>query len=181
MENSKSDFRKQCLERLKKENKKPNRLTDKKLSKEILDIIYSKQYKNILLFIPFAIEVDIRYVLAKLKKNNRFKLFVPYIKANEMTVSLYRYPLRKNRFGIYEPPKSNSKVKINLCVAPVVGFDASYRRVGFGKGFYDRFYAKQKKIPYTIFLQRIVCKSKTIVSSAYDIKADIVVAKKGKI
>jgi 5-formyltetrahydrofolate cyclo-ligase len=59
-----------------------------------------------------------------------------------------------------------------MIIVPVIGVDRYYKRVGFGKGMYDRFYEKLKKKPVVLFVQRKRCYTKEVVSSSYDISAD---------
>ncbi|MBI2569599.1 MAG: 5-formyltetrahydrofolate cyclo-ligase [Candidatus Schekmanbacteria bacterium] len=54
--------------------------------------------------------------------------------------------LRTGPFGIAEPDPAScgepvSRDAIDVVIAPVVAFDASCRRIGMGKGYYDRFLA----------------------------------------
>jgi len=58
--------------------------------------------------------------------------------------------------------------------------DLTRRRVGFGKGMYDRFFEKEiKNINRTVFVARELCYSQAILTNHYDIKADIVVTAQG--
>lgn len=55
--------------------------------------------------------------------------------------------LQSNRWGI-EEPKGGTKVlsqQIDAVIVPLLAFDQEGNRVGFGKGFYDRFLADCKK------------------------------------
>jgi 5-formyltetrahydrofolate cyclo-ligase len=47
--------------------------------------------------------------------------------------------LVKNRFGILEPSKTVDIRSFDVIVVPGVVFDKKCNRLGFGKGFYDRF------------------------------------------
>ena len=51
-------------------------------------------------------------------------------------------PLRPNRFGIPEPvdPRGRQRAvtRLDLVLAPLVGFDDAGNRIGMGGGFYDR-------------------------------------------
>lgn len=48
--------------------------------------------------------------------------------------------LKKNIYNILEPQKSNiHQGEVDLVVVPLLGFDLKGYRVGYGKGFYDRF------------------------------------------
>eukprot|EP00831_Metopus_contortus_P060499 TRINITY_DN52419_c0_g1_i1.p2 TRINITY_DN52419_c0_g1~~TRINITY_DN52419_c0_g1_i1.p2 ORF type:complete len:145 (-),score=27.86 TRINITY_DN52419_c0_g1_i1:164-598(-) len=90
----------------------------------------------------------------------------------------YRYPLEKNCFGIKEPKDSRQyrNKKLDIAIVPIVGMDITYRRVGFGKGMYDRFFEKEiKNINKTVFVARELCYSKEIVTDDYDVKADMII------
>lgn len=53
--------------------------------------------------------------------------------------------LVKGAFGLYEPnPNLCDEVareEIEIVLVPALGFDKSNHRIGYGKGFYDRFLA----------------------------------------
>jgi 5-formyltetrahydrofolate cyclo-ligase len=90
----------------------------------------------------------------------------------------YRYPLETKRFGIKEPKDSKQyrNKKLDIAVVPIVGMDITYRRVGFGKGMYDRFFEKEmKNIDKTVFVARELCYSKEIVTDDFDVKADMII------
>ena len=56
---------------------------------------------------------------------------------------------RKNRFGIAEPRLRNGALlraaRLDLVVAPLLGFNASCARLGAGGGFYDRTFSAKKR------------------------------------
>ena len=51
--------------------------------------------------------------------------------------------LLKSKFGVEEPlglkEKLYTKNKIDLMIVPGVGFDKDNNRIGFGKGYYDKY------------------------------------------
>jgi len=60
--------------------------------------------------------------------------------------------------------------------------DANCKRIGFGKGMYDRFFNREgKHIKNSIFIQRVICHSREVITDKYDIRADMVIGKKIKI
>ena len=60
--------------------------------------------------------------------------------------------LSVNKFGLLEPIKSISKIP-DIILIPVLAFDDDKYRLGYGKGFYDRYlnkYLKQFKNILTV-------------------------------
>ena len=49
-----------------------------------------------------------------------------------------------NKFGILEPQKTKFKIP-NLILLPILAFDRNKYRLGYGKGFYDRYLNKYQK------------------------------------
>jgi len=88
----------------------------------------------------------------------------------------YRLPLQKKKFGIKEPNNSFLKPRqLDLAIVPIVGVDAVYKRIGFGKGMYDRFFDRLSYKPTLVFTQLILCKSDKFLSESYDIQADYII------
>lgn len=102
---------------------------------------------------------------------------MPFMEGSSFRLVKYRLPLRKKRFGIKEPLDSRQyRIKqIDIAIVPIVGVDVTHRRVGFGKGFYDRFFEKNRKnIKQIIFVARELCYAKEVVTDHYDIEADMI-------
>ena len=162
----KGEFRKICLD-----SKKFNRyLFSKKISKELLKI--TREYKNILLFLPLKNEADITGVIKTLKRKKK-NIFVPFMQDLSFKMVKYTLPVKKKKFSILEPLNKNATLqKIDLAIVPVVGMDNDFKRVGFGKGMYDRFFASLGYKPKIVFLQVRPCVSKHKITDSFDIKAD---------
>lgn len=171
----KNKFRKQCLNRLKFNNNITKIAKDKKICKALLQQIDNYKPRNILLYIPMNIEVNITPLINILRKRKNINVFVPYMIGETFKPVPYRLPLRRGNFNIKEPQNSYVDVKIDMAIVPIVGIDKLNKRIGFGKGMYDRYYAKLQKKPFTVFTQRVLCRSKEILSDQYDIKADLII------
>jgi len=171
-EKKKIEFRKRVLYNLRKQRVN-NYKKDKLLIKSLLEFIKSSDIKNIMLFIPLKTEPNIE-PLIKLLRESGYNLYVPFMERDTFKLVKYRLPLNKKKFGIKEPKNSYLYIKkIDLAIVPLLGIDRSCRRIGFGKGMYDRFYSKfGKKIDKTLFLQRDIYFTKEVITNSYDITAD---------
>ena len=54
-------------------------------------------------------------------------------------MNIYNDPLNVNRYGIPEPIKQK-KVIPSILLIPMVAFDKNLNRLGYGGGYYDRFF-----------------------------------------
>ncbi len=181
MQNRKKQFRKHCLERLKKASRYGAYKKDKTIVKFLYEYIVIQNAKQIMLYLPLATEVNLYPLIRRLRREKR-TLYVPFMEGKSFRVVKYRYPLETKRFGIKEPKDSRQfrTHKIDIAIVPIVGMDVTRRRVGFGKGMYDRFFEKEiKNINKVVFVARELCYSKEIVTNHYDIKADYIVTAQG--
>lgn len=97
----------------------------------------------IALYSPSKNEVDTSLLLAEALKAGKMVLY-PAVCGNRMTFHRIKQPdeLREGAFGILEPCSEGVACKIaeiDLIVVPGVVFDLSGHRIGYGKGYYDRF------------------------------------------
>ncbi len=174
----KYNFRKQCIEKLRFSSKRQKRKKDKYICSKIFELILLHKPKIVLAYIPLDFEVNILPLINELRRRNICKVFVPYMVDKSFKAVKYRLPLKKKQFGIKEPNDSNLKVDIDLAIVPIIGTDNTNRRIGFGRGMYDRFFEKLQPQPIKIFTQLSLCKSDTIVTSSHDIKADFIITHK---
>jgi 5-formyltetrahydrofolate cyclo-ligase len=170
-------MRNDAIKRLKKSAKR-GYIIDKHIRKALYAEIGKAQH--IMLYIPLGMEVDTMPLIRILRRQKRI-LYVPFMEGKSFRLVKYRLPLRVKRFGIKEPNFSKQYINnIDIALVPIVATDPTFRRVGFGKGMYDRFFEKnQKKIKKTIFVIRTLCYSNQIITQEHDIKADILVSKEG--
>ena len=172
----KNDFRKSCLKRLEFTSLFLKYYKNKIIFKKLKKFIKQSDSKNILLYIPLGIEVDVKPLINSLRKRKDTTIYVPFMQGESFKIVKYRLPLHKKRFGIKEPNNSFFKArKIDLAIVPVVGIDKLNKRIGFGKGMYDRFFDKLGYKPIMVFTQLILCKSEKILSDNYDIQADYII------
>ena len=168
---SKPSLRQKCLKRLQVTGKHSKKYRDAKVTQELLRNAELKKAKHVLAFWPLGMEPDIRPCLTHLRRQK--SLYLPFMEDDSFKMVPFRLPLRPKRFGIYEPGNSQRKIKkIDVAIVPAVGVDGEGRRIGFGKGMYDRFFARLRHKPYIIFVQSQLCKTTKYICDDYDIKAN---------
>jgi len=177
---TKSKFRQKCLKKLAKANNERRYYTNYLSNRALLREIKSGKRKNILFYYPLPNEADIRKVLQIMRKKHN--IYVPFMVGKSFKMVLFRLPLKKKKFGIFEAGNTLRDIKkIDIAIVPTVGVDGNLQRVGFGKGMYDRFFEKLQKRPYTIFMQPELCYTKEKICDVYDVTGDILITPTKKI
>ena len=173
----KISFRIECLKKIKGRKKYLDYAKDKKISKKIEIIIKKHKPKSILFYMPMEMEVDVMRLVKRYRKS--IKVFIPFIVEESFKMVEYRLPLEKNSFHILESKNpSFSHKRVDLIIVPTIGIDNQMRRVGFGKGMYDRFFASLGQKPITIFIQRDRCHTRKKVCQTHDILCDYYITSK---
>jgi len=173
----KKRFRERCLKRLRYASRRNSYVKDRSVIDQLKALIRQENAHRVMLYIPLGTEVNIDPLIRWLRRQKR-TVYVPFMEGASFRLVKYRYPLKKKRFGIKEPngSKQYRNKQIDLAVVPIVGMDATLRRVGFGKGMYDRFFEKEtENIKKIVFVARELCYSNEIVTDHYDVKADLVI------
>ncbi len=174
---TKAQYRKIFLKKLKRLSWQKRYIIDKKINRLLYQWIKKQNAQSVMLYVPLAIEVDIRPLITHLRREGILVL-VPFMEGESFRLVKYRLPLKSKKYGVKEPKISKQfrKKRINISIVPIVGTDMSLRRIGFGKGMYDRFFMREKRwIDDIIFVQRVLCLSKEIVTDDHDVGANRVI------
>ena len=175
----KNQFRKICKEKLIKKSKKFTLFEEKFLNHFLDKFIQKMDFKQILLYHPLAIEVNLNELAKNLKRNKKRKIYAPFMEGKSFKVVQFRLALKKGKFGIYQNSRGFYQPReLDLLIIPIIGVDRNFKRIGFGKGMYDRFFAKLHKKPIVVFIQKELCFSNRVITNSYDIKADIILTPK---
>jgi 5-formyltetrahydrofolate cyclo-ligase len=131
---------------------KRNRLDAKEIiarSRRIQDfLINSKEFRSaeiIGAYYAFGSEVRTDVIIEQARSIGK-KLALPSIEGENLTfyeLSSGKY-LVKGRFGIMEPLPYGLIDRMGMIVVPGIAFDKNGYRLGYGKGYYDKFLAKRK-------------------------------------
>lgn len=131
--------------------------------------------KNLFVYVSGKIEVDTRRLIKDALKSGK-KVACPVCNTEECTMNFYYISslshLKVGAYGIEEPDSSACPEAIptddTVVVVPGLSFDQNGYRLGFGKGYYDR-YISSHKAKY-IGLCYDECISKTLPKGEYDKK-----------
>ena len=145
----KSTLRKIYLEKRKKLHENDILYLSKKIFENFIsEFPVSKNQKvHCFLSISKKNEVDTNFFLEYFFKNN-IRVFVPKV-VDEQLISIEiteESALLENSWGIKEPVENiDSGIKdFDLILVPLLYADSFGNRVGYGKGFYDRFFSEIK-------------------------------------
>ncbi len=109
----------------------------------------SHNFHRIMLFYPTDGEPDVRPLFDELISSGK-ELFLPKVVGERIQACRVENPswLSGGRFGIPEPePCVPSQPKdIDMVAVPGVAFDREGYRLGFGKGYYDRFLSQTEAL-----------------------------------
>ena len=146
----------------------------------ILKIIKTKNLRNIACYYPSNYELSTLKLFELLNSNKRISILLPCISKGSMKFVKWNLqePLKVNNFGFLEPVQISKTTKPDLIVAPLLAFDKSKNRLGYGKGYYDKFLKKKKKT-ITIGIAFSFQKYNKIKTSNYDIKLNYILTDKG--
>ena len=117
---------------------------DKKIFNLVINHPIIKNKKNILIYVSYNGEVDTINLIKYFLKSKL--VAVPKIENGEMNFYYINSlnDLKKGYSNILEPITSNKVLSLDGCVVitPGVCFSLDGFRLGYGKGFYDRFFSK---------------------------------------
>jgi 5-formyltetrahydrofolate cyclo-ligase len=103
--------------------------------------IYAKS-QSILLYMPLRGEVDVRLIFERAISDGKHVALPRFLPETAAYGAFFvgDEPLAPGPFSVLEPSMSNPVPvnRLDLIVAPGLGFDGRGRRLGRGKGFYDR-------------------------------------------
>lgn len=149
----KVEIRKKILKKRRKqsflERKKKSLIIWKKLKQEP----EFKRAKTVMFYLSLPDEVwTDTMVKQSIKMGKKVVVPVTLLKERRLKISIlknYEHELEHGPFNIPQPRKECirkvSPHEIDLVIVPGVGFDQRCGRLGFGKGFYDRFLKSLKK------------------------------------
>lgn len=183
----KIDLRKQYLERRAAIPPDKRKIRDEKICKNIIASAAYRYADILLLYYPIKGEIDILPVMEAALSAGK-KVAFPRCCAEDHSMTFYytssKEDFEKGSYGlqepftdlpVFDPDEINSKNV--LCIVPAVVYDHRGYRVGYGGGYYDRFFGKHKPASIGVVYNEFILKS--VPHGKYDISVDVVVNERG--
>ncbi len=175
-------FRKKLIEKRKNipENKKV--IYDKKISLQIIESDYFKKAEQILVFASSPKEFDTRFIIEKCRLLHK-RVFYPRCLDKAGNMKFFKVDcdgdLEIGNFNILEPKltcKPYEQKSDDLAIVPALSVDKEHYRIGYGKGYYDRFLKDFNGVNICPCYSEM-CEDK-LPTDEYDIKVNIIVTEK---
>ena len=146
------DDKKLLRRRILDERKNINIVEKKEMDNKILCKLYESEYykksKKIFMYISYDSEINTKGIITKALEDNK-KVYVPRTEFKTRIMDAVEIRsldnLVESEYGILEPSINEPHIdpnELDLIIVPGVAFDKQGGRVGYGAGFYDRYFNK---------------------------------------
>ena len=113
----------------------------------LIKLKFRKKNFKLGLYYPSSFEINVLKLL-EINYISKQSLLLPVIKENN-TMNFFSWKknevLQVNKYGMLEPITSKQNVP-DIMLVPLLSFDKNKYRLGYGKGFYDRYLNKYLRI-----------------------------------
>jgi 5-formyltetrahydrofolate cyclo-ligase len=151
---------------------------------ELKKYINFEKIQNVASFISIRSEISTNHLNNKIMELKKTLSF-PVIKKKSKDLIFKRAKLNNTfklgKFNIPEPPNENKEIIPQLFFVPCLGFDLNGYRIGYGGGFYDKTFAKFKKLNLEFYAVGFAFddqKQIKIPRESFDYKLDFVLTEK---
>ena len=153
---TKQQLRSKILLKLKTQKKEDRNRKSNIIEKKLFRCSVFKKAKTVMFYISFGGEVNTKDMIRKSKESGKI-VTVPVCEKNRIINACLlggRERLAKGPYGILEPVTKQcfNLRNLDLVIVPGLGFTKQGKRLGRGKGYYDRFLKKLSSKTDTIGL-----------------------------
>ena len=156
---------------------------DRAIQEKLFEIKELTEAKTVLCYMSTPTEVETRGIITKLFSQNK-DVAVPRCVDDSRDMEFFRIDSLdqtvKRTFGVFEPDPNECErlrdFRNSVCILPGLGFDKEGFRLGYGKGYYDRFLSMYCGPKIGICYEN--CFFEKLPHGFYDIPTDIVVTEK---
>lgn len=158
--------------------------TDRKIVEVIAASASYRHADKVLLYAPHGSEIDLTPLVRLARRDGKTVAF-PRCDTETNTMQFYvlepQSRLVKGAYGIYEPSADAPLCETDgstLCILPGLSFDPEGGRLGYGKGYYDRFLADFRGVTLGAVYASLV--AKRLPTEPHDVPVQILVTERGE-
>lgn len=153
----------------------------KTLARKLDDIVVSRGITSIGLYWPIKHEINLLPWADEMSRRDNLVLCLPVVVTPKAPLEYWRWvqgeALARGIWNIPVPARRDVVVP-DLMLAPLVGFDRSCYRLGYGGGYFDRTLASLRQRPMVIGVGYGFSGLATIFPQAHDIPMDTVLTER---
>ncbi len=156
---------------------------DEEINRRFISLSSYRYADIILLYSPLKYEIDTSYIARDALVKGKKIAYPRCIDGNEMVYHFVESlsDFEEGSYHIREPrrdlPVYNIGTGNSMCVLPALVYDKKGYRLGYGKGYYDRFLSKFKGVKAGLIYSDFVIDE--IPKGRFDLKSDMIVTEKG--
>lgn len=182
----KEDIRRSLLKRRRSLPEKELKQVSHKINAHLANEIQNRDLKRILVYQSIDNEPSIKEII-ELAWQKDIEVYIPKVISKEKIIInklTENSSYSKNKFGIKESNDSDTVElnEIDLAVLPLVGIDRNGFRLGYGGGYYDRFFNQRSELsrkPFIIGVGYAFQILEVSFAEGHDLKCDSVITEKG--
>lgn len=187
----KNEVRAELLEKRKNILPEDRDVWDEKIANVFLNSISYRFCDIMLAYSSTKLEISTDKIIDKALEQKKI-VACPISEVNDNKMSFItidsRSELIPGEFNILEPPKANknwldfinpkeSRRPLAICIVPCLSYDEYGYRIGYGKGYYDRFLSSFEGTKIGLCYSDF--KSNRLPRGKYDVKLDVIITEKG--
>lgn len=155
------------------------------IGQHLIDLIRKRRADSVLLFYPIKNEPNL-LPLVRILNREGIAVGFPISVTDPVSLDFRRVTdltdMSVGTYGICEPRKDAPTAQIGsrtICVVPALAFDREGYRLGYGKGFYDRFLADFNGLSVGVTYERLI--ADRLPKDQYDLCVDLIITEGGVI
>ena len=153
--------------------------------KSLLNSLSKKKKIYLSFYYPSNFEVNTLKLLKEVSLKRNVISLLPAI-SGKNNMKFYRWnfldSLKVNKYGMLEPFETKKNFVPDIILVPLLAFDNSNHRLGYGKGYYDKFLNEYLSINHKILSIGVAFsfqKYNKLPTSKFDFKLNHVLTEKG--
>jgi len=149
----------------------------------------NKKFKNkkiyLSIYYPTNYEVNTLKLIELIKNKKNISILLPVTNSKKMMFFVkwnFLDILKVNKYGILEPTENKKQFVPHVSLVPLLAFDKGNFRLGYGKGYYDKYlnkYLRLNKNITTIGVAFSFQKYNKLPTSNFDVKLNYILTEKG--